>query len=799
MNLRWFMLFFLFSPSFVMASKLDSNSKVEDLSDFSGGLNTYAFEKKMNKSYSPSMYNLFGDVKLGSLSSLGGYTVLGATSTISSGNLIFEFKQSNSETSYVVSDSSVVLCTKDFQKYDFVRGNLNSNYQLDCAQVNNELWCTNGLDPIFSLDCTTVSVFDGKIYASTRSPNLPPSKFIEFADERVWLFNSTQSASALHFSNITSTDAEIIDPSDIMAWPSQNVINLDPGNGYDGTALWKYKTALWASKERGIYGISGTDEFNFSPLRVIDNVGVSSNRSISIDNGLTYFQGNNNFYIFDSVNVEPIGTNIQDRIKEIENNGLQLTANTWDSQAEFSKGKLYGTTVTVNGTLKLINPFPVNESEGIGPDTFSNLGSTSSHYQTMISTALTSHGDFSAKITTINVNYEWVTYQPPAFCQSPENIHLNITVQNTRTNVSSTSVNRIHPAGGGPVDPVQSYPIYFGDIDAKAQDFIDGNIRVLTEMDFAGGPVNCIINIQPIYKPGGSDFYLKLSSSQYISDIATISAINNWDILKSQYNENNGDIDFYVQAATSIVNFTTATWQSITPQTIINFPAAKNFIRWASTITANDENIFPSIDFTYIYHNAGGSSEGLPISTFFDDRWYVFASTIPGSDNRVGFAKSLENSLNKNAFFPISGINVASVLVTKDNNFYAGSSTSGVFLQLFGDNVYSFNGTPIDYYYEAPSSYLGDPYLKSKLSRVYMDFERSDGSTLDYGIAIDSATTSFRSIPIDGSGNTIKTIRNLPLGSVSQIKQIIKGTTQNNRFQFNGLRLIYLPTEIENE
>jgi hypothetical protein len=278
---------------------------------------------------------------------------------------------------------------------------------------------------------------------------------------------------------------------------------------------------------------------------------------------------------------------------------------------------------------------------------------------------------------------------------------------------------------------------------------------------------------------------------QFTSEIATVTPINSWQNFNAENVTNGGSILYFIKASTSLVSIATVTYIPISPGSGINFPSQSNFIQWAATFTSIATPSSPRIDKVTITHNEGGVTDARPISEVWGNRYWAFGSTITSGNTSVGYLKSKVTNANPNAWMPVNGINIKSILVC-DDLFYAGSSTAGVILRLdFGTN---FNGSPIVAFYDTPLMTLGNNFFKKDLMKYLIDVEKETGSTLKIGTSVDGGAFTENSINTSGSGRMLTNLNAVNRnGYAFQFR--FKNDTLDKDIGFNTFGVMYKTTQ----
>ncbi len=727
----------------VYSQQLPPEAKIEVFSDFSGGLNTSIVPSKLKHNFSPNLSNILIDEEVGRLKKFKGFVIAGYVPGLTQNKVAFLglLNISGSPKEYVISDSSVVVTTKDFMTHKTIMTGLNTNFLLQYTQVRNKLWFTNGNDKVFTYDGSTVNVLDGGTYSGTILPNVPRGKFILFAQERVWIFNSTASASALNFSALTSTDATIIAPDDYRAWPLVNQLNIAQGDGTSGTGLWLYKGQVQAGKDKSIHTIFGIDTTDFTARKTSAKVGPSSQDSIKILDNLTYFKGMNGIYTFDGINTDRISDNMLAEIEAVQSNENRSILNIWDSQADFLRGVNFtGTTVTATGSLypactnQLTLSTAAESASQITNAKYSlaEEANENAHYSTYTTVNMVPENFYGH----INAITTWSQEFPGAG-------NFRVYLKNNRTGL------KINNAASNNLIMTRDETVF---ADYLSLFFTGADINkssVSVSYTIQGGLID--VHSASVTFAVGLTAVPELNT-QFISDIATVTTITSWGNFNATTILNGGSVKFFIRSATSVVNISTETWTPIVPGNGIGFSSSKNFIQWAATMTASAIGSPVQIDYVSIAHNEGGVLDSRPIAESWQNRYWVFVSTLTTGNTTIGYVKSKITNSNPNAWMPLNGINIKSIL-NSDDVFYAGSSTAPIVFRL--DYGTDFNGSPIVGVYDTPDIVFDNFFFKKDLMKFLIDIEKESGATLKIATSYNGGDFTEQSVSIDGTGRLL--------------------------------------------
>ena len=253
---------------------------------------------KLKQGQSPNMKNVWIDEKPGSIITSQGYKKVGS---VPSGNpvtfCVDFFKTSSGVQTFVCSDNGTVWTTFDFQTFTPIITGLTSQFQIRGAVIRDKLWLTNGSDAVRTFDGTNVVVLDGSLGAT---PNVPRGRYISYHDERVWLYHTASNRSAVYFSSLTDSNANIITPDDVNAWDTaDNFLQISEGDADYGTGMFLYRGYLYFFKQYSIWRLVGYDEYTYSRVKTRSSTGSRFNESIQILDNLLHLIGIDGIYVFD--------------------------------------------------------------------------------------------------------------------------------------------------------------------------------------------------------------------------------------------------------------------------------------------------------------------------------------------------------------------------------------------------------------------------------------------------------------------------------------------------------------------
>jgi len=749
----------------------------ELIDDFSGGLNTVLPSHKLDKKYSPYMQNVFIDN--GKIERINGYVALGSSATLSKVTGIFPFVRESGQTTFLVTDSSVTLETSDFSTWVLVSSASNTGSLLNWIQVRNKMWGFNGVDFVQTWDGTSKVILNG----SNGTPNVPKFRYGAYYQDRVWGFGAPNAASDLYFSAVITTDNVVIAPDNQFAWPSINVVPVGRGDGQIGTALWIYQGQLRAGKEHSIYTIYGDNSSDYKARKEEANIGVVSNDSVRVLDGQSHFLGQTGVYR----NIERVSDLIQPDITRINKGVTNIVTDSWDSQAEFSRGQFSGTTATLSGLLTVsTEPFYMNRSTYPTPASYaannnphislSNPGLSLYDYRVRLSTE-TVPLNFFGYPTSLTL----VSRGTPGGC-SP---NVKITIKNNRTGETTDFTRMPVDTNFNEITYNFSVPVLFTSSDLSGSQF---QIRIEATSGLDSG---CSYDFYTSTFTGFSTIkLLAATTGQFISDVSTMNTITAWGNFDSARNTNGGAISYYYRTSTSVINITTQTWQGISPGVVINAPTINKYIQWASTIQSVADP-HSNVDNVTISHIEGQATDARAFAMDWLNRYWLTVTTTSDPTLRLTYVKSKITNTNPDAWMPIVGLPI-NCYAKAGNVLYGGAVTGGTVYRLdYGTN---FNGSPIVSIYDTPDLPLGDYFFDKNILKYLIDGTKSGGGVMTIGTSRDEGDFSYSTFSIAGSGRYSREIT-----GVTRKAKTIRLRLQNGETDIglgiNNVNILYEPAK----
>lgn len=743
-------------PSILLGADPSLPNKTEIiLDDVSGGLSTTLPAYKIGKDYSPYMRNVIVDN--GKLDKPNGILFLGSTNTLLSGQGIFPYYDDTGVVSYYVTDSSLVLKTPDFNFYTFVSSGHNTSVVMRCKQARSSMFCSNGIDPVFE-HATVKTILDG----TKGNPSVPRGKYQEYYLERLFEGNLPNNPAQVCYSDVKSTNGVAIALDNFLAWPVGNCFNVGQGDGQGINAMWIQNGQLQFGKERSKYTLFGTNTASFIPRKTSD-IGVASNDSLVMIDGQAHYVGQDGIYR-DETRISDL---IQAENNSISRDASRVVQNLWESQPDFGKGQVFGTTVPPNGILSLSSATYV-----IHPSTYfnrliagdRNIGTGATFYGPVMIDFRSTASIFTTSISSYEIVFTTsivMLLNGGSAAGCPAKVIIN----NLFTGASISTISAVYPGGGNPSG--SGGPVTFTFISTNTNNTSTmttegwqmhmGSYSVTVEGVNGAGCPFVVNDIRPVI-----DWTFGLQSAttgQFLSEVSTLNVVTSWGKFDSARVTNGGGISYFVRTSTSSVNITTQVWTSVGPGTNIMAPTINNYVQWAATITSISTTTFPQIDNVLIEHVEGQGAVNRAFGLEWRNRYWLFVSTGQNATLSLLLMKSRITNKNPDAWMPIEGINIRSIAKDNANALYGGASTMPWFYRLdYGTN---YNGTPINSIYRTSEIFMDNPFNEKSLFEYYLVADQQASKTLWVRTYIDGSNKFTRTISLNGSGRTNRVIQNV--------------------------------------
>lgn len=766
----------------------------EYVSDFSGGLNTSVTPTKLNKNFSPSMLNVYIDEIPGKLAKRGGTDTVISTAGMSTIVFSRRYVDSLGNEHLILSDNNKVVQTDDFQNFTTIKTDLTSAADLDGVQVNNEFWFSNGSNAVFKWDNSTMTILDG----TNGTPNVPKGKYIEYFQNRVWLFNTSIDASEVRFSALTSTDGFIVSPSSANAWPAINQFYVQRGDGQVGTGMKEDWGILSFFKEASVHKLLGDDEFTYRPYKITEDAGTVSDKTIVFLDGYEIFLGKKGIYRYNGNNVERISDAIQPDIYNFYRTVVRTGNVQWDS-------------LNFNANYGLSKNVAINEFGEVVIDTG-------------VFTQPRSLESFDPSLDPL------IPFEPEADGLERTGVTDKATYfpqQNITGYISKLMFTRI----GGNCDTDWTYNVYTGngDVYSTTTSFSTpkGDPKTFVQINYSPNEIvfstqttgiyfhwkinnrtNCTgsntraIQIgQPdkdltgVEKSGAFEFVPNVFTFESV--IATAAPITRWNAFNSERNSNGGSISYAYRTSTVSANFiATQPYISIIPGATIDsaVTSTTTYIQWIATFTPNAGNLQYILNAQADYTKSGANSDKA-VATRWNNRYLLSVTTDSNSTNRLIYVKAKNTNANPIAFMKFQGIDATS-FVEFNNFLYAGiKASTGCLKQLeVGDED---DGQAVNAFYETPDLVLGDQFFKKEILGVLVDIDRESSALLNLQTSVDGSDFTSSTRTISGTGRGIISLNNVGGRAVNSYKVRVENADIDKDMRLSGIAVIYKPTFIQ--
>lgn len=712
----------------------------------------------------PDAVNVLTDERPGAFLPRTGFDAVYSTNGLSKISFLFSFNKESGEKWMILSDSSRVIATTDFNTAVMIKERLTTTVNLQAMQVRNKVWFTNGVDAVFTWEGSTTQVLDGTSYGGTILANVPKGKYIEYYHDRVWIYNVSDNNSALRFSAIASTDGVALAPDDRRAWPQTNQLNIGQGDGTVGTGILSFANQLYAFKEDSTYTIFGKDEDTYFARKTVGEVGTVSNDSCDLLDNHAYLLGRLGVYVFNGNQMARISDDIDPDVETFQKDTTRIIANTWDTQDEFVRGGFQrGTTVTASGFIQLyrepqvVNSIltattPVNQPYF----TLSVNGTTSTHFGTMIPTFTVPSnfqghpGDMSQAAGTQQRLFIRIT--PNGIAGAA--VRATIRHAGTGQEVSGTPVG--DQGGSGDEFFSTPYLIPFSTPAFTGAEINNGSFTVKIEISSGNCSSNCSIDVYAATTTAFATLSLfPETTGHYVSEITTISMLTSWGAFDAIDTPDGSTISYNIRTATSLVQIATQPFIAINPGSVIGSSVNNTFIQWNSSIATVSTTSLANIDFVSIEHVEGQGADARAIGIEWQNRYWLAVTTYAGATTSVIYVKSKGTNKNPNAWNKFHQINVKS-MAKYNGNLYGGSSNSGTLYRLdYGNND---DGAAINWHLTTPDIYFEEPFFEKSLKEINVEYTRTGGGTLYVDYSVDGGTYTALSVPLSGTGRAVRSL-----------------------------------------
>ncbi|MDD4892387.1 MAG: hypothetical protein PHH73_00110 [Candidatus Rickettsiella isopodorum] len=293
----------LFLITFGLTAFPDDTLYEYPMFDFTGGLNLKDYPDLLKPNQCREVFNLLFDDMLGLVKRKPYDRICNlpvASSVDLKGGCVF--KKDDGSKYYVVQAGSDVYSCTDIDNPTWTKFNpskLSTLYPLSYAIHYNKLWCSNGINKVFTYDGTT----------STEYSFIPKGQLILSSKGRLWIGSTIDNPNNIYISDIH------IDPITSDLWDTENnVFKIGFGSGQTIKAMRELNNTIYVFLESSFYGILGNaesspDDFYIRNISV--NYGCLSNNSISDYYGGINFLDKKGICHFEGSGIEIVSDNIK--------------------------------------------------------------------------------------------------------------------------------------------------------------------------------------------------------------------------------------------------------------------------------------------------------------------------------------------------------------------------------------------------------------------------------------------------------------------------------------------------------
>ena len=785
-------LILLFMASPLFAETITQKDQFVVYDDWSGGLNTREQGNRL-KSQTPDAENGLIDEVPGSIVKRKGMIVAGRNPYLGKINFQFEFVDDAGSHGLFQSDGGTVTYTTDLTNYTVLRNTLTVTAQLRAAQGRGFALFTNGTDAVFISSGFIAIPLDG----TNGRANAPRGSYSGFYLERFFLFNTTNSASALYWSSVKSTDGFTYALDSPLSWPTANARLVGENDGAVGSGLDVYRGQLIIGKtNKSIYTLFGNTDATFLPRRTNAHSGPGEQESMTQLDNLLYYRQNDGVYAFDGSDSVRISDDIKPDMDAIAANASNIQSDNWESKSDFDdKGYYAGSTATSGGFLIFPETYTINNLD-MSRDVSHEFG-----WPDVGRSTWTQWIPFSPTFPMAGINDGYIS-----------KVYWDIVGGNLTSFCDCNFVYSFRNTNDGRQVKISKFyqqgiaaSVFYGNtlylpstFTIRPSDLNNGYIQAKIEFDTSpavGCDVNRFITISSFTSEGSADVVYLSTKASYVSEVSTISAITAWETFDSIYNANGGNISFYVKTDTSVVQISTRVWSSITPGSKIASSISHKFVQWSASFTVTSTGAYSQIDSVSVKHNEGGATDSSPRAIEWKKRYLLMVSTKTDGTSTIIYVKSKITNQNPNAWMKYTFTNDYFKSIVKFNdNLYLGSGSTGTVYRFdYGTND---DGDAINWFYDTPETTMDNIFFKKEQYEYFVDCDQTNGANLMIQTTVDGSSVTSKTVDLSGSGRLIKSVKNVPkIGKYFRYRfynyDLDKDITFNSfavRYQMTGVR-----------
>lgn len=270
----------------------------------------------------------------------------------------FEFRDNNNVNWLVITDNENVYISDDLSDWVAIpisflvatvpQDKFNSSYTTRFAFLNNKLFGTNGIDPVWTYNMDT-NAFAALDIENGHTENVPKGRYIAAHNSRIFLQNTTADQTALYHSRL--------DDETLFTHPISGILNLyriESGSGGFGIGIKTLREDLVVFSNSAIDAFRGygENEFRVEPItREQEKACVNANTIQEHNGGLIYLGKNGIFYKLTQGGIAPIGSKLSEglhnKVMQVYTYQEELIRLEGDGTNKWDEGNVDGTPVDI--------------------------------------------------------------------------------------------------------------------------------------------------------------------------------------------------------------------------------------------------------------------------------------------------------------------------------------------------------------------------------------------------------------------------------------------------------------------